>query len=583
MASEAPPLEAVAVGERRDTMRSTPVAERIVAIVGRRWWGVLLLLLALEALILLYYGRGLTFYYDEWEFILRDYGGGPHVLLLPHVGNISVFPIISYKILFHLAGLNHYAVYRIEVIALHLIGATLIFALSARRIGHVPALVATSAVLFLGAVWEDLLWAFQVGYMLSIVGGLATWLLLEREDRLGDLAATVCLIIAMGSSSLGIALMIGIAVELAWRRQWSRTYVVAIPAVLYVLWYLGYGVSQVTSESLRHTPGYAVDLAAAAFGGLVGHDLDWGRPLALLGMFAVIRRLVGPGHLSARLMGLLATAISLWILTGLARSTISPVESSRYIYLGVVAIVLIGVELLVGAYISARAIATATALVLLFVLAGLPMLRSGSSYLWETSHTVAAELGALQIAAAYAPPTYAPDPTLAPPVTAGPYLHTVRSIGSSPADSPARIVASDPASRASADRVLLALEPPKLTPILAIAAPPLASAPPHVMSIVGGSARMDGPCVTLTPSSAIAMTVVLALPTSGVLIRVRGADSAKLAARRFGEAFVPIASSQAHRVATLVAPSDAIAQRIPWQVQLNSSSWLRVCKLNDSR
>lgn len=254
MASEALPLDPTAVHDRHNAARSGPLAERAVAAVERRWPWALVLLLALEALILLYYGRGLTFYYDEWEFILRDYGGGPHLLLLPHVGNITIFPIISYKILFHLAGLNHYAVYRIEIIVLHLASATMIFALSARRIGHVPALVATSLVLFLGAVWEDLLWAFQIAYMLPIVCGLATWLLLEREDRRGDLAATACLIVAVGSSGVGIPLMIGVAVELAWRRQWSRIYLVTIPAVLYILWYLGYGVSQVTSESLSHTP-----------------------------------------------------------------------------------------------------------------------------------------------------------------------------------------------------------------------------------------------------------------------------------------------------------------------------------------
>jgi hypothetical protein len=292
----------------------------------------------------------------------------------------------------------------------------------------------------------------------------------------------------------------------------------------------------------------------------------------------VLWRLRRPGRVSARLIGLLATAVSLWIVTGLARSTISPPESSRYIYLGAVTIVLIGVELLANIKINARATAIAAALVLLFVLTGLTSLSSGSSMLWETSQTVTAELGALQVAAAYAPPGYRPDPVRAPPIYAGPYMHTVRSIGSSPADNPSRIAAANPVARAAADSVLLALEAPKLTPISSTTASSLASSPPRVLSIAGGSARSSGPCTTLTPSAAASMTTVLALPAGGVLIRTRRA-SVGIAARRFGEAFVPVGTAHARELATLIAPSDAVTQRIPWQVKVSSSSLLQICTL----
>ena len=242
-------------------------AEGRVEAVERNWPWVLGALMFIDAVLLLYMGRSLTFYYDDWNFVTQDYGGGIHSLLAPHVGNISVFPIAVYKVLFHLVGLNHYAVFRLVVIALHLVSAGLIFVLASRRIPRVPALLAMALVLFLGAAWEDLLWAFQIGYMLSIAGGLAAWVLLERKDRLGDLGAMVCLVIAAGSSSLGIPVMVGVAVELAWRRQWRRGWIVAIPVVLYLLWYAGYGESQVTRESLIHAPGFVEDLAAAAFGG----------------------------------------------------------------------------------------------------------------------------------------------------------------------------------------------------------------------------------------------------------------------------------------------------------------------------
>jgi hypothetical protein len=582
MASEAPPLRSADAREFtvNPSGSSRSLADRVVSAVDRRWFLALASLLTVEALILLYYGRGLTFYYDEWEFILRDYGGGLHMLFLPHVGNLSVFPIINYKILFHLAGLNHYAVYRIEVIVLHLLGAALIFALSARRIGRVPALLATALILFLGAAWEDLLWAFQVGYMLSIVCGLATWLVLEREDRRGDVAAMLCLTIAIGSSSLGIALTAGIAAELAWRRQWSRGFVVLVPAVLYLVWYLDYGTSQVTAESIRLAPGYAEDLAAAAFGGLVGRALEWGRPLALLGFLALLVRLARPGSISPRLAGLVTAAVALWILTGLARSTIGAPESSRYIYLGAVIVVLIGVELLAGKTIGARAVGTATLLVLLCAWTGLTVMRSGAQGLWETSKTVTAELGALQLASAYAPPNYQPDPRQAPPVTAGPYLHVVRSIGSSPADTPAQIVAAIPSAKAAADSVLLALETPKLVPTtrpdysLAVSAPQL-------VAFTSATQTRHAGCIHLSPSSHSPMTAVIALPHDGIVIDDHGLAPVAMSLRRFGETFtatsdkVPASGSMA-----ISMPPDSDSSNIPWLLQLTSSSSLAICTVS---
>ena len=45
-------------------------------------------------------------------------------------------------------------------------------------------------MLFLGFAWEDLLWGFQVGYMLSITGGVAAWTLLDDQGRSNDVLAS---------------------------------------------------------------------------------------------------------------------------------------------------------------------------------------------------------------------------------------------------------------------------------------------------------------------------------------------------------------------------------------------------------
>ncbi len=314
--------------------------------IERRWPWVLAGLMALDAALLLYMGRGLTFFYDEWDFVQHDYGGGVHSLLLAHVGNISVLPAAVYKLLFHLAGLNHYPVYRVAVLALHLLAAGLVFVLARRRVAPLPALLACTLVLFLGAAWEDLLWPFQIGYLLSIVGALGAWVALDSERPGADVLAMLCALVAIGSSSLGIPALVGVAVELAWRRQWRRLWIVAVPAGVYCLWYLGYGESQVTESSLINAPGFAADLAAGALGGLFGRGLEWGRPLAVVAVLGLLLQLLRGRSVRPRLAGLLAAAIALWTVTAVARSTISAPEASRYVYMGAVVIVLIAVELL---------------------------------------------------------------------------------------------------------------------------------------------------------------------------------------------------------------------------------------------
>jgi hypothetical protein len=550
------------------------LVERVVGVADRRWRWVLALLVLVAGVLLLYMGRGLTFFYDDWNFVTEDYGGGLHSLLRAHVGNISVFPIAVYKVLFHLVGLNHYAVFRLVVVVLHLVCGSLVFVLASRRVPRVPALLAAALILFLGAAWEDLLWAFQVGYLLSVAGGLAAWVLLEGRSRRSEGVAMLCLVVAVGSSSLGIAILVGVAVELAWQRRWSSGWVVVVPALLYGLWYLGYGESQITENGLIHAPGFAEDLAAAAFGGLVGRGLEWGRPLALVGALVLLRRLFGSLPVSARLAGLLATGISLWVITGVTRSTISQPETSRYIYLGAVVIVLGGVELLQGVTISPRANALAALLVAICAITGLTVLHAGAEGLRSTSTVLTAELGALEIASPYVAPTFQPDPQRAPQLTAGPYLHTVHAIGSTPADTPTQIIASNPTTRAQVDEYLIKLEG---SGALAPANPATPASPydPLVANVAGPQPLHSGTCwdtATVAPGTYTEFLV----PQAGLLIHGTG-NPAQVVVRRFSPSpgGVTLGSVAPRQASIIKFPGDASGR--PWFVRVASGTPVEVC------
>jgi hypothetical protein len=573
--AQAARVPAPALGGSPPREHDAPWPERAVAFVERRWLWALALLMAADAALLLYMGRGLSFFYDDWDYVTHDYGGGLHSLLLAHNGHMSLFPVAIYKVLFHLVGLDHYAVFRIVLIAIHLVCAGLVFTLASRRLARLPALLVTALILFLGVAWEDLLWAFQISYLLSVAGGLAAWVLLERRDRFGEIGATVAVAVSLGSSGLGIPVLVGVVVELLWRREWRRWFIVVIPAVLYLLWYLHYGEDQLTRDGLINSPGFAEDIAAAAFGGIAGRGLEWGRPLAALLFAGLLVRTARPLPVSARLAGLLATAVSLWALTAAARSTISNPETGRYVYLGAVVILLITVELTQGMSFSARATWLAALVTLLFVVTGLTQLHNGADSLRGTSKTVTAELGALELAASHAPATYQPDPRLAPQILAGPYLHTVRAIGSSPGDSASQLAKADPASREAADAVLISLYAP--APVATGQIVPAPAPVPVLTGLSAGTSVAVHGCLQLSPVAGATVVMTLQVPRGGIEIEDRGSDGVAAALRRFGDGFHAITSVPAHARAVLKIPSDS--SPVAWLAQLSSASSLSLCRL----
>jgi hypothetical protein len=388
----------------------------------------------------------------------------------------------------------------------------------------------------------------------------------------------LAVIVSLGSSGLGIPVLIGVVVELSWRGEWRRWFVVVVPAVLYGLWYLHYGEDEITKNGLINSPGFAEDIAAAAFGGIVGRGLGWGRPIALIGFLALLRVLARSVPISARLVGLLATGISLWMLTAVARSTISTPETGRYVYLGAIVIVLVGVELLREVAINPPVLGVGALAVAISMVTSLTALHNGAITLRGTSKTVTAELGALELAANRAPSGYQPDTQRAPQIIAGPYLHTVRAIRSSPADTPAEIAAADPISRAAADSVLVALDAPALLPLRRTKLSPLAPVP-IVTGLVSGQQIKHGDCIDLVPLSGATIVGTFILSGSGATIRDQGAGSVAAALKRFGESFIPLSTEVAPQgAAALSIVSDAA--QLPWQLQLTSSSPLSICGLS---
>src|ERR1041385_1004162 len=137
--------------------------------------------LVLAAGVLVHFARGQWFWFDEWDFLtLRGIRHAPIGLFQPHNEHWSTVPILVYRALGAAVGLHHYLPYLAVVFVLHLTAAHLLWRIM-RRGGVAPLVAAAAAGVFalLGAGYENLLWAFQMGFVASLTLGLAHVLLVS--------------------------------------------------------------------------------------------------------------------------------------------------------------------------------------------------------------------------------------------------------------------------------------------------------------------------------------------------------------------------------------------------------------------
>ncbi len=216
-----------------------------------RWTFLAYLVAAIP--ILLWMGDNRWFLGDEWSFLTAksatDLGG----LFAPHNQHWSTIPILIYRLMYTLFGLHEYWPYQLLVILAHLAIAGLL-RMVMRRCGVRPWLatvVAGTYVLF-GPGRDDILWAFQIGFTLSVVFGLVQMLLadhdgsIDRRDWMGLGFGGLALLTSGQAPSLILAT--GLAVW--YRRGWRQAAFHTVPlGAIYLLWYELAGASLATIEA----------------------------------------------------------------------------------------------------------------------------------------------------------------------------------------------------------------------------------------------------------------------------------------------------------------------------------------------
>jgi hypothetical protein len=439
-----------------------------VAAVPRPLRTVAFYLLAAGALVgalILWAGRGQTFFADDWAFIVGRRGWTSDAFLQPHNEHISVVPVAIYKLLFEIVGLHAYWPYRCVLLLAHLACVALVFRLARRRVGDPTAALTASFLLVLGSAWEILLFPFAINLLSSVAFGLLALDGQDRGDRRGDIVTVFALIGAACSSSAGVPFLVGVTIELALRRSWRKLWIVGIPTLLYGAWWLEFGRAATARDHLlaqaHAVPRYvlhSLEAAVSAAVPLTAGSISLVLALALL--LALLRVARNRHVLTPRFGGLVAAGLTFWSLTGLARAHMG-VGANRYPYFGVVFLLLAAVELSRGMRLDRRVGLALCVLLAASAVANLRSLELGGAFLRGHGVTLRAELTALSRLDSPPPPDFHPEPTWDPNLRIGDYLPAVRDLGS-PVESASALQTAPEGARAAADRLLLRAAPPTI-------------------------------------------------------------------------------------------------------------------------
>jgi hypothetical protein len=475
---------------------------------------------------------------DDLNFLVNRGGTKPDVFLDPNNEHAVVAPMLVYKTLFRVFGVDSYLPYRLAVLALHLLCVGLLYALARRSLGPLPALVPAVALLFLGAAWEAVLQLALIVFLLPFAAGLGALLALDRDDRRGDLIASGCLLVALFSGSLGVVMTIGAVVLILLGpdpvRRLAR--VVVVPGVLYALWRVGYSDSRMLGE-WSDVPRLGVRYLASSVAALAGFKYSaapilWTALAAVLAAavaYSIFRRRAGWQSLAA----VAAMTVSYWVLVVLFRPAADQ-PPSRYLYAGPAFLLLLGAGVVGRRRFHPPAAAAAVVVLTLLVVSQIGDFRDGARTLDRRADFLSASLGALELARPHVEYTFEPDPTRAPGILAGRYFAATDAYGS-PADDPHELAARPELARRAADIVATIALDVKLQPG---ALPRVGGSDIHVD---GGSVRpaRGHPGCLVVALGGRGGRPELSVPAAGMTIREPGERPVRLRVRRFADGYGP--------------------------------------------
>jgi hypothetical protein len=568
------------LGEQRATVPRIvlPITSRGLEVTDRLCWAFLGAAMAAAAGLILYLNRGTVFFVDEFERFLNSPTLGPVDVIEPHAGHLTATSNLVYRGILEAVGAD-YVAFRVLAVSVVLLAAGLFYEVVKRRIGALPALAPTLLLLFFGSSWEMIATGLGFNVVFSIAMGLGALLALERRDRLGDAIASLLLIVAVATLSIGLAFLVGVAIYVLLRPdRWRRAWIFIVPLVLYAAWWLwALSADQSAGEAARAsnallTPNYIAESLAAVTGAIAGLSFDfsnqseggvwleWGRVLAVPAAAALVVRL-RRGNVPVSLWASLGIVLAFWTLGALVTFPLRPPGSMRYVYTGAVAVLLVASDAARTVHFSRLGLTVLFGACAISLTTNLALLRDGAaSFRDRYSAPVRADLAAVELARDRVDPEFNPvagEPALSvTPFPAGEYLAAVDRYGS-PAFSPAELAREPESVREGADQVLArALD----------------------LELDRSGARPVGKRCQRIRRGAPGEAITFELPTGGARVRTRGGASATAGLRRFAEQpSIELGKVRPGETAALEVPPDA--SPTPWRMSIAAARSVEVCGL----
>ncbi|HEY3979992.1 MAG TPA: hypothetical protein VGM79_22135 [Streptosporangiaceae bacterium] len=376
-----PPPGTPGAGREADEAQPQPAepARRRPA-VPLRYWAAHLASLAAAGVFILKLDHWDWFWFDDWDFVTQR--GLVHSQLglwAPHNDHWSTLPILAYRALLTVFGMGSYVPFLILLAVLHLALAHVLWRVSL-RVGASP-LVATALVTvfaFFGAGAQNIVWAFQIGFVGSVLlGWLWIWVTdhdggFGRRDAAGwglGLAALMC-------SGIGVPMLMIVAVAVTLRRG-ARAAALAVsgPLAAFAVWYVLYGrlaqrAAPIDRSTVLAIGSYTFGGIENAFSSTVGFA-GAGAVLAVLLVYGLLRRDRSAGASDAIARAGAVGVVLTYAFIGIGRSGLgtAEVDRTRYVYIAIALVLPAAAMLLTACFGPGRGRLLAFGLIIAIVFA----------------------------------------------------------------------------------------------------------------------------------------------------------------------------------------------------------------------
>jgi hypothetical protein len=301
-----------------------------------------------SVLVLFLVGRHQWFIRDDWAFIftrekVHQASGLASMLFMAQDGHWMTGPILIYRGLHAVFGTGSYWPYLIPTMACHL-GIVVMVRKLALRVGVTPwtATILAGMLAVFGSGWENIVFAIQLTYNLSLLGFLLHIYLIDHDgppDR-RDVVGVVAGLVAVSSSGFGPFFILGTLLFMVMRRRWKAAAIATVPTALAsAWWWLFWGqdpAGDAHQGSLSGLPAYVNRGIQAVFQGMTSSVSLVG--VALLATLAVLlwRRRDSSSH--DLMFSFAVTAAAMYVGLAIQRGGfgVDTAANSRYVYMGAV-------------------------------------------------------------------------------------------------------------------------------------------------------------------------------------------------------------------------------------------------------